>query len=411
MNEFDADIIVAGGGPAGLTMTALAAAAGARVVCIDAEKPAIARTEAFDGRTTAISWGSQKVLAAAGIWDMLAPDACPIETIRIYDGDSPSLLEFDSAEADGRIFGWIVENRLLRSALQARVAALETARHIAPAKIADYRVDEEGAQAVLSDGRVYGARLIVGADGRNSFMRGWMGIGTRAWSYNQRAIVCTVMHDRPHGNVAVENFYPEGPFAVLPMMDDAKGNHRSAIVWTEHGIARRSVLNDPQDAFDAALNARFPAFYGAVRQAGPRSAWPLGLVHAHRYTGPRMALVAEAAHGIHPIAGQGLNMGLRDIALLAELTGTALAQGGDPGSPALLARYQQARRPDNMAMAGATDTLNRLFSNNIAPVRLARRAGLRLVSHMPPARRFFMKQAMGAAGMMLPALIGDKEAA
>lgn len=404
------DIIVVGGGLAGLTMTALLARAGAHVLCIDREEPARMMGEAFDGRTTAISYGSRKVLEAAGVWERIAADACPIKTIQIMDGGSPVLLEFDSGEVGGRIFGWIAENRLIRRALYDAVGACRTARHIAPASVQDFAVDEAQARAVLADGATHGARLIIGADGRQSFTREWMGIGARAWSYRQRAIVCTVIHEQPHGNIAIENFRPEGPFAILPMTDDAQGNHRSSVVWTEHGPEPRSAIHYGQAVFDAALTARFPEAYGAVRQTGGRFSYPLSLVHAHHYTGPRMALVAEAAHGIHPIAGQGLNMGLRDIAALAELAGEALAAGDDPGAAALLARYQRQRRADNMGMAGATDVLNRLFSNDIAPVRLTRRAGLRLVAKMPVAKQFFMKQAMGAAGM-LPAMIRDRDAA
>ncbi len=405
-----ADIIVVGGGLAGLTMTALLARAGADVLCIDRESPDAMMGEEFDGRTTAISYGSRKVLEAAGIWKHIERNACPIETIQILDGGSPVLLEFGSQEVGGKIFGWIIENRLLRRALYESVTALKSARHIAPAAVTDFAVDEKSACAMLADRLAHEAKLIIGADGRGSFTREWMGIGARAWSYRQRAIVCTAIHDSPHNKVAIENFRPEGPFAILPMTDDGQGRHRSSIVWTEHRAEKRSAIRYGQQEFDAALTARFPNSYGSVRQTGKRFSYPLSLIHAHNYTGPRMALVAEAAHGIHPIAGQGLNMGLRDIAALAELVAEALAQKEDPGSPALLARYQRMRRADNMAMAGATDTLNKLFSNDIAPVRLTRRAGLKLVSRLPLAKQFFMKQAMGAAGM-LPAMIRERDAA
>lgn len=404
------DVIVVGGGLAGLTMTALLARGGADVLCIDREPPAKTVDEAFDGRTTAISYGSRKVLEAAGIWKRIAADACPIETIQILDGNSPVLLEFESAEVGGRIFGWIVENRLLRRALHQTIEKCKTARHVAPAAVTDFAVDENHASAVLPDGSSFEARLMIGADGRQSFTREWMGIGARAWSYRQRAIVCTVVHEKPHHHTAIENFRPEGPFAILPMTDDAQGNHRSSVVWTEHGPMSRSAIHYRQDVFDAALAARFPASYGAVRQTGKRFSYPLSLVHAHKYIAPRMALVAEAAHGIHPIAGQGLNMGLRDIATLADLAGGALERGEDPGTAKLLERYQRLRRADNMAMAGTTDALNKLFSNDLAPVRAARRAGLKLVSRTRFAKQFFMKQAMGASGL-LPELIRRDEAA
>lgn len=402
------DVIVVGGGLSGLALTALLARNGLSTLCLDRDPPALQQEESFDGRTTAISFGSRQVLKAAGCWDGIAPLSCPIETIHILDGDSPVLLDFSSREVGGRAFGWIVENRLLRRALLAGVKAQKAATHIAPAQVVDFETGADEAAAILADGRRFTASLIIGADGRNSFTREWMDIGARSWRYDQRAIVCTVAHEYPHGDIAVEHFREPGPFAILPMTDDADGTHRSSVVWTEHGPERDSALRYDQATFDAALAARFPARYGAVRQIGGRFSYPLGLIHAHRYIGPRMALAAEAAHAIHPIAGQGLNMGYRDVAALADILAAARARGGDLGGDDVLQRYQRARRFDNMAMAGATDTLNRLFSNGLPPVRLVRRAGLRLVARLPRAKRFFMEQAMGRAGL-LPALIRDED--
>lgn len=407
--ENQTDIVIVGGGLAGLSLAALLGRGGVDVVCIDRDDPAVQMGAAFDGRTTAISYGSRKVLEAAGIWAPLeasAAGACPIETIQILDGESPVLLQFDAAEVGGRKFGWIAENRDIRRCLFDTIADMPNVRHLAPARVSDFRVDDEGVTVLTETGLSIRALLVVGADGRQSFTRQWAGIGTRGWTYNQRAIVCTAIHEQPHNNVAVEHFRSAGPFAILPMSDDEQGRHRSSVVWTEHGRDRDSALHWPQDVFDAALCARFPDGYGRVSQAGRRFAYPLGLVHAHTYIAPRMALIAEAAHGIHPIAGQGLNMGLRDVAALAELVRAAHRRGEDPGAEALLTRYQRQRRFDNMAMAGATDTLNRLFSNDFAPVAAARKFGLRTVSRLPFAKRFFMGQAMGAAGL-LPAMIRD----
>lgn len=400
------DVIVIGGGLAGLTMTALLACHDIDVLCIDREAPPVTLDADFDGRTTAISWGSRQVLEAAGVWQALDAQACPIREIHILDGDSPLLLSFNSDEVGGRIFGWINENLALRQALYNRVADLSSAQHIAPAIVSNFTLHEDFVRVHLKDGRTYDARLVIGADGRQSFTREWMGIGARAWSYNQRAIVCTVEHEFAHNNVAVEHFRPSGPFATLPMNDSPAGVPRSSVVWTEHGPLRDSALHWDQQSFDAALTARFPESYGRVRQIAKRHAYPLSLVHAHSYIGPRMALIAEAAHGIHPIAGQGLNMGLRDIAEMADLVVSALEQGKDVGGEALLNAYQQKRRLDNIGMAGATDGLTRLFSNDIMPVRMARRFGLRAVSRLPFAKQFFMNQAMGAAGL-LPALIRE----
>lgn len=401
-----ADVVVIGGGHAGCTLTALLAANGITAICIDQDNPAATLHQGFDGRTTAISFGSQRVIEAAGAWKSLTAEACPIEDIKIMDSGSPTLLEFLVSDVEGPAFGWIVENRKLRQSLYERLSELGKATHIAPARVVDFLRDEDGVDVHLEDGRIVRGSLIVGADGKKSFTREWMGIGTRGWNYRQRAIACIVGHEKPHGNIAIEDFRGEGPFAALPMMDDEDDQHRSSIVWTEHGPEKSSALHWDEDTFNAALSERFPAFYGKVKLIGKRFSFPLGLTHAHSYISPRMALVADAAHAIHPIAGQGLNMGVRDIAELAELLVAAKNRNEDLGSDMLLQSYQRARRFDNMAMAAATDSLNRLFSNNVGPIRIARKIGLRAVQKIPAARRFFMKQAMGASGL-LPKLIRD----
>lgn len=391
------DVIVAGGGPAGCAMAALLGRGGLTVACIDRDDPKESVKESYDARTTAISFGSRAILEKAGAWNGLESHACAIEDIKITDSGAPTLLRFLSEDVDSEAFGWVIENRYLRAKL---FAALDHPNidHIAPAAIADYAVDDDGVDVILADGKTLRAKLVIGADGRNSFTRDWMGIGTRGWKYNQRAIVCIVSHENPHNNIAVEDFRGEGPFAILPMLNDANGNHRSALVWTEHGPEKSSMLRWDDATFNAALRERFPPEYGAVKMAGPRKAFPLSLAHAHSYIGPRMALVADAAHGIHPIAGQGLNIGLRDIAALAEI----LKGADDPGDAALLQSYERARRPDNMAMAAATDALNKLFSNNSKSLRILRRAGLHAVERIPAAKRFFMRYAMGAGGLAAP---------
>jgi 2-octaprenyl-6-methoxyphenol hydroxylase len=401
-----ADIVVVGGGPSGCSMAAILAIAGVKVICLDADNPEKTLDEGFDGRTIAISYGSRRVLEAAGIWDSLESQACPIEDIKILESGSSTLLEFLCQDVEAEAFGWIVEIRHLRKALYDRLTELKHAIHYAPACVRDYNVDGKGVDIFLANGEVLRASLVIGADGRKSFTRDWMGIETRGWSYDQRGIVCIVEHDNPHNNIAVEDFRPEGPFAILPMTDDHEGRHRSSIVWTEHGSNRSSSINWDDETFAAALTERFPALYGAVRPVSKRFSYPLNLIHAHDYIGERMALIADAAHGIHPIAGQGLNLGLRDVAALAELLIQAKNAGADIGSMDILKNYQRQRRLDNMAMAGATDLLNKLFSNKVTPLRLARRAGLRMVQKSTIAKRFFMKQAMGTSGL-LPTLIRD----
>ena len=402
--DFSADVVIVGGGHAGCTMAALLAKNGVTSICIDQDDPAKTLTAGFDGRTTAISFGSRKVIGAAGAWDMLEDEACAIRDIKIMDSGSPTLLEFLVEDVGAEAFGWIVENRRLRQSLYQTLKDLKNAAHIAPARVAGFTRDNDGVNVHMEDGRTARGQLVIGADGRNSFTREWMGIGTRGWKYGQRAIVCIVRHEKPHDNIAVEDFRSEGPFAILPMTDDEDGNHRSSIVWTEHGRDTDSALHWAEDTFNAALDERFPSFYGQVQLSGKRFSYPLSLTHAHDYIAPRMALVADAAHAIHPIAGQGLNIGLRDIAELAELLITAKKYGRDLGGEELLHAYQSARRLDNMAMAGATDTLNRLFSNDLSSVRILRKIGLRAVQRIPAARKFFMRQAMGASGL-LPSLI------
>lgn len=402
--DFTADVVIVGGGHSGCTTAGLLAANGVSAICIDQDDPAKTLTADFDGRTTAISFGSKRVIEAAGGWQSLDHEACPIRDIKIMESGSPTLLEFLVEDVGEEAFGWIVENRGLRRSLYERLRELKNVTHVAPARVGDFTRDEEGVTAHLADGRKARGQLVIGADGRGSFTREWMGIGLRRWSYNQRAVVCIATHEKPHNNTAIEDFRSAGPFAILPMMDDEEGNHRSSVVWTEHGHERDSAQYWDDDTFNTALNERFPSFYGRVSLSGKRFAYPLGLQHAHDYIGPRMALVADAAHGIHPIAGQGLNIGLRDIADLAERLVQAKKRGQDLGDAAILQDYQRARRFDNMAMAGATDTLNRLFSNNLSSVRFLRKAGLRAVQRIPGARKFFMRYAMGASGL-LPTLV------
>ena len=391
-NKNKYDVIIVGGGLAGLSTACLLGKAGLKIACLDQMDPKI---QMLDLRTTAISYGSSKVLTRAGIWEDMLPKACPIEDIQIFDGPSPLLLNFLSEEVEGNAFGWIVDNADLRKTLLADIGLMENVTHIAPAKVSDFKVGDVVATALLENGDTLTSKLIIGADGRHSFTREWMDIDTRQWSYNQRAVICCVEHENPHNNVAVEHFWPEGPFAILPMRDDKNGKHRSSVVFTEHGPEKNSLMQFTDVEFETALAARFPESYGAVKMLGKRAAYPLGLIHAVSYTGLRMALIADAAHGIHPIAGQGLNLGFRDIDKLTDLIITAHHNGEDIGGHDLLAAYQSSRRIDNMAMVAVTDGLVRLFSNNIPPVRALRKFGLKLVSKLPPAKNFFMKQAMG----------------
>ena len=300
--------------------------------------------------------------------------------------------------------GYIVENRVIRRALYDRLAALDAVVLRAPAAVAGVEATDGGVTVRLDTGAAVAATLLVAADGAASPLREQAGIRCTTWRYKQTAIVCNMRHERPHRGIAHERFLPAGPFAVLPMTDAGDGHHRSSIVWTEDSEQAPDYMALDDEAFSAELGRRFGAHYGAVAVDGPRAAYPLRLQHAERYTGPRLALVGDAAHVIHPIAGQGWNLGLRDIAALAEVVVDARRLGLDIGADTVLARFQRWRRFDNVLLAGMTDALNRLFSNDIAPVRAVRDLGLGAVNNIRPLKRFFIRHAMGTVGQ-LPRLV------
>lgn len=389
------DVIIVGGGLAGLSLACLLGetAPSLNVACIDRDDP----QRAIDGdfRTTAISYGSSRILNRAGLWKDMEKLGCPIRDIRIFDKDTPLLLQFLSEEMNGKNFGWILKNSDLRKIMREKIAALPRVSHVPRMGVTNFENTGEQVNVTLESGQTLSGRLVIGADGRGSLVRDWLDIPTRRWNYGQRAVICNIAHENPHENRAIENFWPQGPFAILPVNDDETGRHISSLVFTEHGPKSASLMKLDDEAFRQEVAGRFPAFYGEIELASPRQCYPLSLIHAARYIGPRMALVADAAHAIHPVAGQGLNLGFRDIAELAGLIAQAAEKGEDIGAQDLLETYQRRRRPDNVAMAAVTDALVRLFSNNLAPVRILRRAGLRAVAALPPAKRFFMKNAMG----------------
>ncbi|MEX0810549.1 MAG: UbiH/UbiF/VisC/COQ6 family ubiquinone biosynthesis hydroxylase [Dongiaceae bacterium] len=426
------EVAIVGGGMVGLTLGVALAGAGVETVVIDAVPAAARIASAYDGRSSAIALGSQRALDGIGLWPRLAAVAQPILDIRVSDGRagddarrterprgggaSHLFLHYDHvAAAGGRDaagaaapFGYIVENRSIRKALVAAAAALSNLQHLAPASLASETLRAGHVELTLEDGRQIRTRLLIGADGRNSRVREGRGIGAARWDYAQTGIVCTVTHALPHDGVAHEHFLPAGPFAVLPMIDDEHG-HRSSIVWTERKDLAPAMLALTDDRFSAEMMRRFGDSLGVMRllgdgKGGGRWSHPLGVLHADRYTDKRMALIGDAAHGIHPIAGQGLNLGLRDVAALAETIVDARRIGLDIGVGEPLERYARWRRVDNLLLIAATDSLNRLFANDAAPVRLARDLGLAAVDRMPAVKRFFMRQAMGLVGD-LPRLV------
>lgn len=409
------DVCIVGGGMVGATLAAALGGAGIDVALVDRTDPARMTEEVFDGRSSAIAHGSQQALAGIGVWAGMADAAEPILDIRVSDGPSRLFLHYDHRTLeDGDPFGYIVENRAVRHALFSRLSDLNTVSLLAPATVAGFEVGTGRATIDLEDGRQIAASLLIAADGTRSRLRRDAGIGTTRWDYPQDGIVCTMAHAAPHRGIAHERFLPAGPFAVLPMTDAPTNNpsgapfpggHRSSIVWTERRAATADFLALDDDAFSAELGARFGPNYGEVRIVGPRWSYPLQLMHAEHYVQPRFALIGDAAHTIHPIAGQGLNLGLRDVAALAEVLVDARRLGLDLGSLDLLRRYERWRRFDNLALMGVTDAMNRLFSNDIAPVRLARDLGLAAVNKLPGLKKTFMRHAMGVVGSKVPRLI------
>ncbi|CAK0751619.1 Ubiquinone hydroxylase UbiL [Azospirillaceae bacterium] len=392
-DELITDVVIVGGGLAGLTLACALGGAGVPTVCVDRDSPKTQTTENFDIRTTAVSFSSQQVLAAAGVWNDMVNGAAAINDIRVADKDSPFFVHYNFQEVGDHPLGWVLDNIVMRRALFARVAELPALTHLAPATVAQIERSPAGAVTVLTDGRRIRSRLIVGADGRPSLCRRLAGIGVMRYDYGQNAIVCTIGHEKPHHGLAVEHFLPAGPFALLPLPDN-----RTSIVWSERRALAPTYVSLPDDQFLYELQRRAGDHLGALHLVGGRTHYPLSIMFAERHIDQRLALIGEAAHAIHPIAGQGLNMGLRDVAALAETVVDCFRLGLDVGAPGVLTRYQQWRRFDNTLLAVVCDSLVRLFSNNFPPLRIARNLGLGAVQQLPPLKQFFMKHAMGVVG-------------
>lgn len=408
------DVIIAGGGLAGGLAALALSRGGFSVAMIDAEDPVVMRAAAFDGRTTAIAYAAARMFRRLGQWDRIEPSAEPIRDILVTDGRRASAgrrgfvssfhLHFDSAELEeGSPLGFIVENHILRNAIFDAIDAEEKVSIFAPARRLTTEFGKAFANVALADGRTMKAPLVVAADGRLSPSRGEAGIRVNTWSYKQTGIVATVAHERPHEGVAQEFFLPGGPFAILPMTDDpSTGRHRSSLVWTEAKAAAPAYLALQEKEFTAAIAARFGDYLGDVSLAGPRWSYPLAFHLAQSFIAPRLALVGDAAHAIHPIAGQGYNLGVKDIAALTETLVEARRLGLDIGSLSTLETYQQWRRFDSAMLALGGDALVKLFSNDIAPLRLARDVGMNAVGAIAPLRKLFMRQAGADLGRLPP---------
>jgi len=400
------DVLILGGGLVGLTLAVALERHGVTSIVVDAAEPASQIAPAFDGRATAVSSSSWRMLEAIGVGERLAGHGCPIRTIRVSDGLAPGALTFDPGgeEAAAEPLGIMFENRLLRQALQQTAAAAAGITVLAPAEAREVVRDQHGVRAALADGRLATAALLVGAEGRNSPTREAAGIAVARWRYDHAAIVTTVRHERPHEHVAYEIFYPSGPFAILPMLDDADGRHRSAIVWS---VAKRdgpAFVDLGPRALAAEVEKKMGGFLGEVELAGRRWTYPLGFHHAARITDLRLALVGDAAHGIHPIAGQGLNLGFRDAAALAQVLVEGSRLGLDLGDAQLLRRYDTWRRVDTFSVALATDSLTRIYGISGRAASAVRRFGMGLIDRVGPLKDRLMAEARGEAGE-LPLLL------
>jgi 2-octaprenyl-6-methoxyphenol hydroxylase len=398
-----ADVIIIGGGLIGLTQALALAAYGITSQVIDRADPETMMAAGFDGRTSAISSSSMKMLHAIGLGDALSGKGCPIEQIWVSDGLKPGALDFVPGADDGYL-GQMFENRFLRRTLYEAAVAHEAITLHMPRYILAKHCDSGTASVTLDNGESLTADLMIVAEGRQSQTREEAGIKIAHWQYKHSAMVGAIYHAKPHGNVAYEIFYPSGPFAVLPMLDSEDGRHRSAIVWSVDEADAPGYMKLSPRGYSAELEKAMGGILGAVELAAPLSTYKLGFHHAGAITAERLVLIGDSAHGIHPIAGQGLNLGLRDVAALAEVLVGGMRLGLDFGDTQLLDRYSRWRSIDTLLVAMSTDSLNRLFSIPGKTASAVRRLGMGVVQRAAPAKAFFMAEARGESGA-LPKLL------
>ena len=390
-----ADVIIFGGGMIGLALAAALDSSGLSTIVVDPADPAPRTNARFDGRTSAVSSSSMRMLETIGVAQHLAEPGCPIRTISVADGRDPGGLHFDAD--DDEPLGWMHENRHLRGALQARAEAAGNSWLLWKSRIAAVERGDHGVVVSLEDGRKLCAPLLVAADGRNSPMREAADIRVARWRYEHQAIVSVLGHQRPHDHVAYEIFFPTGPFALLPMTD-ANGSHRSAIVWSVPQGDAAGWLSLSDEDFAGEAEAAMGGFLGRVTMLAPRSSFPLGFHHAAQITAKRLALAGDAAHAIHPIAGQGLNLGFRDVAALAQVLVEGARLGLDLGDAQLLDRYQRWRSIDSLSVAFATDSLTRIYGVPGKAASAVRRFGMRLIERVSPVKDRLMSEARGTSG-------------
>jgi 2-octaprenyl-6-methoxyphenol hydroxylase len=399
------EVVVGGAGFAGLALAIALRQGLGDPFTVTVADPALAHARSKDPRASAIAAAARRLFEAIAVWDAVAENAQPILDMvvtdsKLDDAVRPALLTFGGEVEEGEPFAHMIENRHLVDALAEKAKSLGVELRASP--VAGFAADANSIKVQFAGDDTVSARLLVGADGAHSLIRERAGIATHGWNYDQSAIVTTVAHERAHNGRAEEHFLPAGPFAILPLT-----GRRCSIVWTETSGEAERIVALLDSEFHVELEKRFGLQLGDIEVVGPRRAFPLGLFTARTFIGERLALVGDAAHIIHPIAGQGLNMGLRDVAALAEAIADAARLGLDPGGPEVLERYQRWRRFDTMTMGVATDGLNRLFSNHSDALRLVRDIGLGLVERMPMLKRIFIREAAGFTGDVPKLLKGE----
>lgn len=391
------DLLIMGGGLVGMTLALAAARKGISSHVVDLADPVELTEAGFDGRASAISTASWNLFSNIGLAPRLAPHGCPIDAIAVTDGMKPGRIDFRPEPDEGSL-GFMFANRELRLALfeAAKIEPL-IAWH-APVRVMKRERGEFGVSAILADGKRLDAALMCAAEGRRSPTREEAGLPMAHWDYRHRAMIVGLSHEKPHENVAWEIFYPAGPFALLPMRDGPDGSHRSALVWTVAEKDAAGVIALSDTAFLAEVEKRMHGIFGAISLNSQRQSYPLGFQHTAKITALRLALVGDAAHGMHPIAGQGLNLGLRDVGALVEVLADGVRIGLDPGDAQLLARYERWRNLDNFSVSFATDSLTRLFGIPGRIPSAIRRFGMAGVQRIGPLKRWFMDEARGVSG-------------
>lgn len=394
-----ADLLILGGGLVGTTLALAAARKGITSHLVDRLDPAAMTADGFDGRASAISTASWNLFENIGLADALEPLGCPIASIAVSDQLKPGRIDFQPGPGDGTL-GRMFANRVLRRELYEQAKGNEAITIHSGVEVSDRHRDAYGVAATLSNGTELKASLMVAAEGRQSPTRQGAGIPVARWDYRHRAIVAGLTHERSHENVAWEIFYPSGPFALLPLLDDADGRHRSALVWTVDEKDAAGVLGMGDRAFEHEVREAMGNLFGEIQVSGPRSSWPLGFHHTATVTAERLALVGDAGHGIHPIAGQGFNLGLRDVGALVEVISEGLRLGLEPGDAQLLKRYENWRGLDTFTVALATDSLTRLFGVPGRTASAVRRFGMSAVQRTPLLKNWFMDEARGVSGAL-----------